>query len=207
MIDALILDYGGVLLHEDPADYHPIDRSLGFAEGRLWALAHGIEAYRPSRIGALSGEQFQQALHAQLRRLAGDAAADAAMAALLAYYRTNESIRPAMRELLASAKGTIKLAVLSNATRGSTARLERLGLLDHVDIIVCSGDIGIAKPDPESYLYVARRLAIAPERCAFVDDVQTNVDAAIALGMQAMRYHHSRHDELIDALHRWRVPG
>lgn len=207
MIDALILDYGGVLIHEDPADYHSIDRALGFAEGRLWALAHGIEAYPPSRTGALSGERFQQALQAQLRRLAGNDAADAAMATLLAYYRTNESIRPAMRALLASLKGTIKLAVLSNATRGSSARLEGLGLLDHLDMIVCSGDIGIAKPDPQSYLYVARRLATAPERCAFVDDMQANVDAALALGMKAMRYHHSRHDELIEALHRWRVPG
>lgn len=206
MIDALILDYGGVLIHEDPADYRPIDRVLGFADGQLWCLVHSIEAYRPSRIGQCSGQQFQDALRLRLRRMAGDTAADAAMQRLRGYYRANRTMRPVMRDLLASIKGTMRLAVLSNAVRGSTARLQRLGLLDHVDTIVCSGDIGIAKPDPEAYLHVARGLAVAPERCGFVDDLQDNVDAALSLGMKAMRYHHSRHHELVGALRRWQLP-
>jgi len=45
---------------------------------------------------------------------------------------------------------------------------------------------GIRKPDPEAYLCASRTLNEAPQACLFVDDRQVNVDAARAVGMQAI---------------------
>jgi 2-haloacid dehalogenase len=65
------------------------------------------------------------------------------------------------------------------------ARFEFLGLLDDV---VVSGTVGAAKPDRRAYEIAAERLGLPLERLAFVDDKQLNVDAAAALGMDAILF-------------------
>jgi putative hydrolase of the HAD superfamily len=202
-ISGLILDYGGVVFHEDPADYEPIERSLGLSPGRLWTLVHTIPEYRPSRIGQLSSEEFELAVRAHLCRLSDPSRVDAALQALRWYYGAQDAVRAPMRELLAALKGRLGLVLLSNGTRGATQRLREKGLLDYVDAIVCSGDTGVAKPDAEAYHLATRGLGLNVAQCAFVDDVPENVSAARALGMQALLYHHTRHAELFEYLARW----
>ncbi len=205
MIEALILDYGGVVTHEDPADYDVIGLPHGFAAGQLWNVVHSIPEYRPSRTGKLSGEQFQHAVREHLCRIADRQAIDAVIEDLLEYYRKQDPVRPVMQPLLAALKGKVQLALLSNATRGSTRRFEQSGLLDYFDAIICSGDVGVAKPDDEAFHLAARKLAVSVEKCAFVDDVEENVDAASRLGMKAMLYHHSRHHEFVNHLRDWKL--
>ena len=207
MLDALILDYGGVVIHEDPADYDQIGRPLGFGEGVLWAAIHSIPEYLPSRVGQLSAEQFREAVHRHLARIAGHPAADTAFERLDDYYRPHQPIRAVMQPLLAALKGKVRMAVLSNTTRGATERLERQGLSDYFDAILCSGDTGVAKPDLNAFRLAARRLAVPVERCAFVDDTLEHVVTARCLGMEALLYHHTRHKELVDALERWGMLG
>jgi putative hydrolase of the HAD superfamily len=54
------------------------------------------------------------------------------------------------------------------------------------------------KPDPEIYALVLERLALPAEACAFVDDLEHNVDAARALGFAAV--HHADTPDTIAAL-------
>lgn len=206
-MDALILDYGGVVMHEDPADYDAIGRGLGLADGELWAMVHSLPEYIPSRIGVLSGDQFQLAVREWLCQLAGPERADAAIASLLGYYAALPPIREVMRPLLAGLKGRVKLVLLSNSARGSTARFREQGLAEYFDAILCSGDTGMAKPDPRAYRLAAQAVQVPVARCAFVDDVFENVAAARALGMPVLHYHHERHRELLDALDRWDLPA
>ncbi len=63
------------------------------------------------------------------------------------------------------------------------ARFEVLALLDDV---VVSGSEKAAKPDPRAYRIVAERAGLPLDRLVFVDDKQANVDAAAALGMDAI---------------------
>ena len=60
-----------------------------------------------------------------------------------------------------------------------------LGLLDHV---VVSGAERAAKPDARAYELVAERSGLPLDRLVFVDDKQANVDAAAALGMDALLF-------------------
>ncbi len=205
MIDALILDYGGVVIHEDPADHDAIGVPLGFAPGQLWAATHGIPEYLPSRIGQLSSAQYEAAVRAHLVEVAGPDSANEAVDRLLDHYARNIVMRPVMQPLLAGLRGRVRLALLSNASRGSTAKFVARGLDRVFDLILCSGDVGVAKPDPAAYRLAAGRLQLPLPRCAFVDDVEANVAAARALGMPALHYHHTRHAELLDALRDWGV--
>ncbi len=51
------------------------------------------------------------------------------------------------------------------------------------DVIVDSHEVGMRKPNPAIYRLVLERLGVGPARSAFVDDVASNVAAAVGIGM------------------------
>lgn len=55
------------------------------------------------------------------------------------------------------------------------------------DVVVDSSVVGLRKPDAAIYRLTCERLGVDPEECIFVDDLQCNVDAASALGMEVVR--------------------
>jgi putative hydrolase of the HAD superfamily len=54
------------------------------------------------------------------------------------------------------------------------------------DVVVDSSEVGMRKPDPGIYLLTCRKLGVGPEECIFVDDLECNVVAAAALGMETI---------------------
>ncbi|MBR1866016.1 MAG: HAD family phosphatase [Lachnospiraceae bacterium] len=57
-----------------------------------------------------------------------------------------------------------------------------------VDGYVVSALERIKKPDPAIYQLLCERYGLKAQECLFVDDRQENVDAAIGVGMQAIRF-------------------
>ena len=66
------------------------------------------------------------------------------------------------------------------------------------ETVVDSGFVGMRKPDPRIYALVLERLALPAAACAFVDDLEHNVEAARALGFAAV--HHVDTADTIAAL-------
>ena len=61
--------------------------------------------------------------------------------------------------------------------------------VDHFfDVVYCSGDEGVAKPDPAAYQVTLSRLGVEPREAAFVDDAIENVQAASELGLHAIHF-------------------
>jgi epoxide hydrolase-like predicted phosphatase len=84
---------------------------------------------------------------------------------------------------------TYKTAVLSNASRGRLKEI--IGAQDAercFDVIIESGSLGFAKPDPEIYEYTADQLGVRFDECVFTDDKEEYCQPARAVGMQAIRY-------------------
>ncbi|EHR52554.1 haloacid dehalogenase superfamily protein, subfamily IA, variant 3 with third motif having DD or ED [Saccharomonospora marina XMU15] len=79
----------------------------------------------------------------------------------------------------------MRTALLSNADGGRPVR-DRLA--PWFDVMVFSGEVGLAKPDVEVYRLVARRLGLTPGECAFVDDSAGNVAGAVTAGMAGVRH-------------------
>jgi 2-haloacid dehalogenase len=67
-------------------------------------------------------------------------------------------------------------------TRG---RYEFFTLFD--DIIV-SGEIGLVKPDPAIFEWTLRRIGRTAPECIFIDDSHHNVNAAAAMGFDAIQF-------------------
>jgi putative hydrolase of the HAD superfamily len=97
-----------------------------------------------------------------------------------------------------AARKTAVTALLTN--NGPLVRLvvERVltGVAQHFDHLCFSYEVGALKPEPAVYLATLRRLATSPARAVFVDDTETNVEGARALGIDAFRF------ESADALSR-----
>lgn len=106
----------------------------------------------------------------------------------------------ALAGVVAALRGRgVRTAILSNDPGGpGAARLRELGGGRFVDEVVLSGDVGVAKPDPRSYLLVAQRLGLEPSQCVFVDDLVANVRAAAATGMVGV--HHECPDAVVEEL-------
>ena len=96
----------------------------------------------------------------------------------------------ALAGVVAALRGRgVRTAILSNDPGGPGAdRLRELGGGRFVDEVVLSGDVGVAKPDPRSYLLVAQRLGLEPAQCVFVDDREENIDAASKEGLATVLF-------------------
>ncbi len=82
-----------------------------------------------------------------------------------------------------------KTAMLSNIAGSSLRkRFEPDELEQHFDVVVASGDIGYAKPEPEAYQWVADSLGVRCDECVFIDDRTLFCDGAISVGMQTILY-------------------
>ena len=82
-----------------------------------------------------------------------------------------------------------RLYVLSNMHLASIAYLERHHTYwDAFDGIVISSRIKKVKPEQEIYRYLLDRYRLAPGSTVFIDDLQANLAAASAFGIQTIRF-------------------
>jgi putative hydrolase of the HAD superfamily len=64
----------------------------------------------------------------------------------------------------------------------------KLPIDDVFEVVVDSAFVGMRKPEPEIYALTLERLGLPAETCAFVDDLELNVDAAREAGMHGVVY-------------------
>ena len=99
-------------------------------------------------------------------------------------------VEPASLELLAALdEAGAALALLSNAPSSFARFAERQDWAGHFRVRVFSGDIGVAKPDPEIFRHLLSRLGAKAVDCLFFDDRESNVDGARAVGLRAHVWH------------------
>jgi HAD superfamily hydrolase (TIGR01509 family) len=103
---------------------------------------------------------------------------------LLETYRTHLPLMPGAVDAVRRLAERYPLAVASSSNRPVIdAVLEIAGLAQYFDATVSSEEVPRGKPAPDVYLEAARRLGIAPERCAAVEDSHGGIRAAKAAGM------------------------
>jgi len=97
---------------------------------------------------------------------------------------------PGTVEILAELRARdVPLYALSNWSAETFPRaLARFPFLQWFDGTVISGSLRVAKPDPAIYQHLLDTYRLRAEDTLFIDDAPRNVDAAAALGMQAMRF-------------------
>lgn len=96
----------------------------------------------------------------------------------------------------------VKVAIISNS-EGMLDRLFReLGVIDHFDLVVDSGKVGVEKPDPRIFRMAFEHFGIGPERTLHLGDVfATDVLGARAAGcrhalIDPFGHYDGRHDDV-----------
>jgi len=57
------------------------------------------------------------------------------------------------------------------------------------DALLGAEDVKRGKPHPDMYLEVAKQLGVPPSHCIVIEDSEAGIEAALAAGMKAMRFH------------------
>jgi HAD superfamily hydrolase (TIGR01549 family) len=91
--------------------------------------------------------------------------------ALWQVIRSRYPLYPDADELLVQLKPRYKLGIVTNGVRHLQRRkLEGCGLLPWFDAVAVSGEVGIGKPDPGIFQWVAAQLNVPLEACVMVGD-------------------------------------
>src|SRR3989441_1196936 len=100
-------------------------------------------------------------------------------------------------ELVRALRPRHRTGILSNADATLRERLTNVvGVVDLFDDIVCSAEVGLAKPEPAIYALACDRLGVPPGACVFVDHHEANVHRATGPGPRAILYRRDRGDDL-----------
>jgi len=183
---AVVFDYGMVLTGpQDPGAHAALLRITGLPLERFeplyWADRHAYDE------GKLTGMAFWQKL---IREAGLDLPAEAADELNLWDARMWTTENPAMLawQLALKQRGTLT-AILSNMGDNVLENMQRtFDWLPRFDVLVWSYQLRMAKPDPAIYHYVLNKLGTQPAETLFLDDRPVNVEAALALGIQAILF-------------------
>ena len=80
-----------------------------------------------------------------------------------------------------------RLGVVSNSDGRAASALAACGLLEHFEVVVDSGEVGIEKPDPQIFALALARMGIAPDDALYVGDLyEVDVVGARAAGLDVV---------------------
>jgi len=175
-----------------------LDAAHGLPRSSIVDTLFRTETWRGIERGIGDPVAWREAAHLELERRAGRS-----LPALHEQWRQAQAAIAPNLALVRSLCPRYKLSVLSNADVSLRARLEGDGLPALFDDIVISAEVGLAKPEAAVFQLAVERLGLVPADCVFVDDWDKNVEAARAVGMQAVLYRVDKGDDLraqLDAL-------
>lgn len=109
-----------------------------------------------------------------------------------------EDVLPGVIEFIQFLKGKGIKTAIGSASKNTPLILEKTGIIDKFDEIVCGLDTQKSKPDPEVFLLGAKRLGISPEKCVVVEDSDAGIEAAKAGGMYAIAVGAAKDNSLAD---------
>ncbi|MCH2199608.1 MAG: HAD family phosphatase [Flavobacteriales bacterium] len=192
-LDAIILDFGGVLFDIDYFAPHRAFQDLGMNNFQeIYSQASQTDLFDRLETGNISNKDFIDALHQYVPEgVTKEQVLHAWNVILL-------DIPKARVDFVHQLKDKYRMFLLSNTNAIHVAEFEqiidrRMGL-DYFragfDKVHYSNVLGKKKPYPETYLHVCALHGLDPKRTLFVDDSVQHVEGALKAGL------HSYHLEL-----------
>ncbi len=169
MTDALIFDFGGVLWDMRWDWSLELEQQHGLRERAILETLYAGDTWRQIEVGAGDREAWLRGAHAQLEAIAGRE-----LPPLHERWREGQRVIEPNIELIRALRGRYRTGVLSNADPTLPHRLRDIGIAGLFDSIVCSAEVGMAKPDPRIYALAAERLACRrPAACSSMTSSRT----------------------------------
>ncbi len=200
LIDAIIFDFGGVILN---LDYNRTIRAfealglIDFEQRYTQAKQEGV--FDDMETGRISEDEFRDRLRALGPKGMSDEQIDHAWNAMLLDL---PSTRPALLSELGQLKRTF---LLSNTNVIHARQFETyikdqhngLELKSLFEAAYYSHEIGLRKPDPAIFLQLIRNHSLIPNRTLFIDDSIQHIEGAQTVGLQTL---HLTADQTIESI-------
>ncbi len=204
MLRAVIFDFNGIIVDDEPIHFKLFQKVLG-EEG----IVLTEDAYYERYLGFDDRGAFSAGFHENKRQL-DDAKIQQLISRKAIYYqdmiREHVSIFPGAKDLVTSLVRTLPLAVASGALRQEIDTILRTaGLLDLFNAIVSAEDVAHGKPEPEIFLKALAALnvqnnngkPIAAADCVVIEDSKEGIRGARRAGMQCLAVTNSHPAELL----------
>jgi HAD superfamily hydrolase (TIGR01509 family) len=204
MLRAVIFDFNGIIVDDEPIHFRLFQRVLG-EEG----ISLGEEAYYARYLGYDDRGAFMAGFRDNGRLLSDDKLRSLIERKAVYYQeaiREHVVIFPGVRELVIELKQTLRLGVASGALRHEIETiLNTAGLHKYFDAIVSAEDVRQGKPEPEIFLKTLAALnthrgltqIIEPVECLVIEDSKEGVRGARRAGMKCLAVTNSHSAELL----------
>jgi HAD superfamily hydrolase (TIGR01509 family) len=205
MIAAVVFDLDGVLLQSEEVWDAVRERYVRDHGGRY------DEDVQRAMMG-MSAPEWSRFLHEEAGVPEDPGTINRQVVALmLEAYRRELPLLPGAVSAVRRAAAAFPLALASSSNREVfEAVLELAGLTDCFRATVSSEEVERGKPAPDVYLEAARRLEVAPKRCAAIEDSHAGIRSAKAAGMRVLAIPNASYppdeealalaDEVVDSL-------
>lgn len=180
---ACLFDMDGVVRHWNPAWAAGAERAYGLPTGALRAAAFALPEYEASLRGEATFTDWVLATERFLRERYGGAAD-----AVRTWHIDKGEVDTQVMALIGRTRRFVPVGILSNAHGGLRDDLTLLGIRTAFDVVVCSAEVGVVKPDVAIYQCAADALGLIPQQCFFTDDLKVNVAGAKDAGMDAVQF-------------------
>ena len=191
-IRGVIFDFGGVIHNMRWDVAHELEQQHGLERNTLVRTLYDNDEWRAVQVGRGDVQAWREAAQGRL-----EAAAGRTLPPLHEQWHESWGLIPENVELVRALRPPYRLAVLSNADITLEDRIRNgYGIYDLFDAVICSADVGLAKPDAAAYRLAAERLGLKAEECVFIDDTRPNVAGAREVGMAAIHFRVDRGNDL-----------
>jgi HAD superfamily hydrolase (TIGR01509 family) len=186
-IKAIFFDFGGVILKTfDGVDHDAIEAEFGLEPRSLVRWVYRDSRWRDYEIGKCTMEEWHDSIR---EAMASGGVSEHAEPLLKRFLEAERLINHDMVGLIKRLHGNYTLGIISNTIPGMMERLRTLlDFVDLFDIVVGSGDLGIAKPDAGIFLHATKLAGVEPPQSVFTDDRADFAEAARAVGMKGLHF-------------------
>lgn len=183
MIKVVFFDAGGVLHVSDNTQAEDLIQELGISDAQLSELYSDL-------LPLLGKGQITEAqLWEQAKERFGIRSVSPDERLFTRTFEPGLKKIPGMYELVDELKALgIKVALLTNVSPQYAEVLERSGHYDPFDDRILSYEVHAWKPEPKIFEIALQRLSVLPAESLFIDDLETNVEAAARLGIHSIQF-------------------
>ncbi len=178
MIKNVIFDCGRVLVHYDEVYISSFFTENAEDAELLGRIGMARKYWERFDHGTLEDDEYKKEVKAELPPRLHDN-----LDCLYADWISHCDPIEGMSDLVDAVKKHCSVYLLSNFNKHLREELYKIPVLEKFDGLVISGEVKMAKPDPEIFRYLLDTYKLVPEDCIFIDDLPKNVEVAESLGI------------------------
>jgi putative hydrolase of the HAD superfamily len=184
MIKALLFDFGRVISAQKPKDlFDQYEADLKLVPGTINTTMFDSPLWQMALVGEIGMSDYWQAIGPSLNLHSPEA-----VQSFQQRYYSDEKINQHVFNILKLLVKFYRLAIVSNHPPGLRMWLQEWAI-DHLfEVVFCSGDEGVAKPDSAPFILTLDRMGVSAAEAVFIDDTEQHVAAARSLGLHGMHF-------------------